>query len=241
MVDKEIILKSIEDVLLKCKPKSSSNFNTSLPMNIEDIEIDDFLVGSPKSGLMNKQIELQENNIDFSDAEIDSLVRYFGYDFKFINGLIYESKKFLKEWGGGSVEKMWRDKLPSVMRNLDSAIAKSVPLQQNTMLYRRGKFDGNMNVGDVGVWKGYTSTSYSSTGTTNVGGGDWDIEILALKGVKGINANAKATYYNDLYKEEVTDSLANHPNEKELLLGRNTKYVVLSKDVKNHTCRVVVF
>ena len=103
------------------------------------------------------------------------------------------------------------------------------------------KFDGNMNVGDVGVWKGYTSTSYSSTGTTNVGGGDWDIEILALKGVKGINANAKATYYNDLYKEEVTDSLANHPNEKELLLGRNTKYVVLSKDVKNHTCRVVGF
>ena len=242
MVDKKIIQKSINTAILKCsKPKSSSNYNTSLPMDIEDINLDDFIEDSYSNHLMDEQIKLQEEKVSFSDAELSDLTSYFGYNFKFINGLIYESKKFLKEWGGGSIEKMWRKKLPSVKRNLDSAIAKSIPLQQNTRLYRRGKFDITLDVGDTGVWEGYTSTSYSSSGTTSIGGGDWDIEIFALKGVKGINANANTKRYSDLYKSEITKPLTNHTNEEELLLGRNTKYTVLSVDEKNHEASVVVF
>ena len=242
MVDKKIIQKSINTAILKCsKPKSSSNYNTSLPMDIEDINLDDFIEYSYSNDLMDEQIKLQEDKVSFSDEEISALYSYFGYDFRFINGLIYESKKFLKEWGGGDVEAMWRERLPSVKHNLDSAIAKSIPLQQNTRLYRKGKFDITLDVGDTGVWKGYTSTSYSSDGTTDIGGGDWDIEIFALKGVKGINANANVRRYDPLHHSEVNKPITKHTNEDELLLGRNTKYTVLSVDEKNHEARVVVF
>lgn len=236
MVDKYIIQKNLYDVIDKCsKNKSSSNVNTSFPFDdITDIDLDDFKDASNKD--MENQIKSQEDNTNLSDNEFEALHGYFGNDFQWINGLIYDDKQFLKEYGGGTLEKMWREKLGSVIHDMDSSISKSVPLKENTTLHRIGKFDKNLGIGETGVWEGYTSTSYSSQGTSSIGGGDWDITILAMKGVKGINANAHTTLTNGSNHQ-----LTSHPNEKELLLGRKTKYTVLSKNLQNKECVVLVF
>ena len=117
---------------------------------------------------------------------------------------------------------------------LDNMIDKSPPLQENTVLYRYGTFDPNLMPGETGKWKSYTSTSFNSyiyTGIKkytgfNPGDDDWKIKIYAPKGTKGVVPcpNTGCTDW-----------------QSEFTLGRNQKYMVISRDPFKRTAEILLY
>ena len=114
-----------------------------------------------------------------------------------------------------------------MMRNLDSAMDKSLGLVENTKLFRYGYFDVNLNPGDKGIWKAYTSTSFQKRSAETYGvPGKYYIEIFANKNTKGLALN--------------DDRINGLTYEHEYLLSRNQEYQVLEVDHINKTVKVLL-
>ena len=107
---------------------------------------------------------------------------------------------------------------------MDSAIKKSPGLTQNTVLYRCGHWDTSLKKGDIGSFKGYSSTTYdSSVQDIFEKGNRYKIKIYADKGSKGIRLNSQFDAYE---------------SEKEWLLPRNQKFEVLKVDDVKQTVEI---
>ena len=124
---------------------------------------------------------------------------------------------------------------PQTLDILDNMIDKSPPLQENTVLYRLGSFDGDLIPGQTAKWKSYTSTSFNSYTAKNglkkyagfePGEDRYEIKIYAPQGTKGV-VPCQNTGCQDW--------------QSEFTLGRNQKYIVLSVDKVNKKAEVLLY
>lgn len=259
MVTYKHIIQTIEDYTLKCsKPKSSSNLNTTVPTeynvnkwdssrlsnySLELMKIEmEFHEGNKYSegydNLEKMQRELQDNTCDFSPKQEAYLSEYFSDGYKWINGILYESSSFYDHFTTRLINH-YEKKINSAKYNMDKAISNGTPLRMNTTLYSSLRLDDDLKVGDTGTWKGYVSTTFdieqlfqSSTGK------DYKVKILALEGVKGVCGQGQAKHLTD---ESYPRKLSTHPAEQEFLLGRNTNYILLSKNNDTKEATVLVY
>ena len=245
--------------IIKCsKPKSSSNVNTTVPLEynvnkwdssrlrnytIELGRIEREFIKSDKystiyTNLEKGQIELQDRTCEFSPKQEAYLSEYFGNGYKWINGILYNSPSFYNHFTSRLI-KHYESKINSAKYNIDKSISNGTPLRQNTVLYSSLRLDDDLKVGDTSSWKGYVSTTFdeeqlfqSSTGK------DYKVKILALKGVKGICGQGQSKHLTD---EGYPRKLSVHPSEQEFLLGRNTNYIILSKNNDTKEATVLVY
>ena len=184
---------------------------------VEDIKfVRDSLVRHKKTGRLlgkNEVAQILEERGLYSFNEMKSLKRYKSDTYEKINDMLWDNSKH--QWRKTVVKNLDKfiKETEREIEMLDAAIAKSPGLTQNTRLFRYGRFDGNMKVGDVGILKGFTSTSYVEDGIHGYKApGKKFIEILAPKGQKGVAMNGVSKFYNE---------------EHEFLLPRNQKYKVI--------------
>ena len=91
------------------------------------------------------------------------------------------------------------------------------------ILHRYGYFDKTLNVGDTGIFKGYTSTSYQYEAAESYKYSSKDnyyIQILADENIKGFAKNDPRT-------------IGDWDSEHEFILGRNQGYKVVDVDHEN--------
>ena len=167
--------------------------------------------------LEKKQIKKQEN-ISWSNDEKFAINLYGGGNHKLINGFIRQDeywKRYIKDLSKDELEELIND-IETWIKDLDSAIAKTHGLTQDTTLLRADDyFDTTLEVGDYGNFSGFPSTSYQERGADQFMNDErYKVTILAPKGTKGIAMNGKHGW-NAVGKEH------------EYLLPQNQKYLVL--------------
>ncbi len=252
----DIILKEIKDYVEKCgKPNYSSNVHTTLPseydilnnwdvwnyrtqmlfLESEFIESDKY--SNTYTNLEQAQVRLQERTCDFSLKEESYLSEYFGNGYKWINGILYDSPSFYNHFTKTLIDQ-YEGKINTAKHHIDRAMAKGTQLRQNTVLYSSLRLEDGIKVGEVGQWKGYISTSFDKEQMLSNTKKDYNVKILALKGVKGICGQGGAKHLTD---EGYPRKLSGHPAEQEFLLARNTNYLVLRKDDENREATVLVY
>lgn len=109
---------------------------------------------------------------------------------------------------------------------IHNAILKSPRLQQDTVLYRGGRWVSGLKAGDKGEFSSFSSTSYQESIAKGFGGGDrYKIKIYAPKGTKGVLVN---------------DDFDNEYHQHEWLLDKGQKYVVLSQNDETHEVEILL-
>ena len=189
--------------------------------------IEDNQVGKVKSldntPLENKQIKSQD--FKMTDEEIMEVSFFGGDGFKVINGYIYDLPSWYEhiQWyDEDEILEEIRD-IKEVCKHIDRVIAKSKGLTQKTTLHRYEYFDKTLNVGDTGIFKGYTSTSYQYEVAESYKYSSKDnyyIQILADENIKGFAKNDPRT-------------IGDWDSEHEFILGRNQGYKVVDVDHEN--------
>ena len=220
MITRDIILKTIDNAILKCKPNP-------YVLHRKDKEyIAKFILERFKEDLQHKQHEdnmeeleqnqfdEQKNNVDLTEIETRELIRYSDINYEFINDEIYHDKEFRELVRKGLVEE--GNDLSLSAKRLNRAINKSTGLLVDTVLYRGGHWDARLIEGSLGVWEGFTSTSFQRHDAE-----DFEIrdnrrlmKIYAPQGYKGLCINK----YNKL----------SYHQEHEFLLGTGVRFYVLS-------------
>lgn len=118
---------------------------------------------------------------------------------------------------------------------LDNMIARSPPLQENTLLYRIGVFDKNLKPGDTSKFKSYTSTSFNSyvakSGLRKYAGFEPDEECYQLKIYAPKGTHGVVPCQNTGCKDW----------QSEFTLGRNQKYIVISVDHFKKTAEILLY
>ena len=207
---------------------------------VPNINLDNY--ADDKNGsLEQKQLQLQ-NNVTYSDNEINELMFYTSSGSRSINGKIYNNDF----WNMG-IKGLWAgdmryvdNNFQKVKRNLDNAIDKSPSLQQDTKLYQGVYWDMKLNPGDTYTIKGYTSASFdrdeAKKFTLDQG---WITKYPNRIDEAPANGNFLVTYLTPAGKKvlcmndghQLEDRLlTTMPQEKEALMGRNTKCTVVSVD-----------
>lgn len=189
--------------------------------------VEDNQVGKVKSlentPLENKQIKSQ--NFQMTDDEIMEVSFFGGDGFKLINGYIYDLptwKEHIKWYDKDEILDEIKD-INETCKLIDKVIAKSKGLTQKTTLHRYGYFDKTLNVGDTGIFEGYTSTSYQYEAAESykyTSNDNYYIQILADENIKGFAKNDPRT-------------IGEYDFEHEFILGRNQGYKVVEVDHKN--------
>ena len=239
--------------IIKCsKPKSSSNANLH-PPDDWDMEWGTYDPDSPfapkdtynfresdRNGNMftnleTKQIDLQDKNTNFTEKQELEVSSYFGTGYMWINGILYDSPSFKNNFTNRLIEH-YKEKINKTVYSIDQAIANSQPLAQNTKLYSRMRINPDVKEGEIGKWDGYVSTSFYKDSTFSQSSEDYDVEILAVEGVKGICGNGSPKHIDTGMKY-----LSIHPAEEEFLLGRNTQYLMVKRNDNTKTATVLVF
>lgn len=244
----EVISKSIEDAIIKCgkgkQPYVSKFFKTRDEYLVEDVSLSpieitptlsitdvdeiklhkgiltDRYKDSNGDEILYGEIELNQDKVqkkvDYTMEEFAGVNHYSVNDYKLINGKLdptgeygdyYEKHTGMSGYVDDNIE--W----------IDQAIEKSPSLLKDTVVYRYGALPHDISEGDVGKFKGFTSTSFQE-GTVekfkNGYYGDLDtrykLKIYAPKGTRGV-------LVNDTFEAV---------KEHEWLLPRNQRYYVVS-------------
>lgn len=174
------------------------------------------------------QIDFQNENLEINPLGVLSLQKYFGDEYRHINGEL--NPKYQSQYlNGGYWENLSSDEKEIYhianqvyVKQIDSIIDESPGLVENTILYH-GTNDTNLvdihtRIGDKLNLKGYISTSFNEEVGKGYGSMPdcFVIRFLAPKGTKGICAN--------------TNGLTREPAEHEYLLGQGNKGVVADID-----------
>ena len=173
-----------------------------------------------------------QSGLPITDNEIDSVNTYINDGYKYINGSIYGTR-FWNELNSDEKE-VWRGKLPSIKKGLDSAISKTDGLIANMKLFHAGYWDISLEPGDEFQLKGYTSFSFRENsarsfmlGKHNLSDMDkWLMVACVPRGVKGLAVEGNI--------------FSNVPNEHEYLVGRGQKGTVLDYDEDKHIVYVLL-
>ena len=207
---------------------------------VPDINLEDY--ADDKNGsLEQKQLQLQ-NNVTYSDNEINELMFYTSSGSRSINGRIYNNDF----WNMG-IKGLWAgdmryvdNNFQKVKRNLDGAIDKSPSLQQDTKLYQGVYWDMKLNPGDTYTIKGYTSASFDKDEAKKFTlDQTWITKYPNRIDDAPANGNFLVTYLTPAGKKVLCMNdghqldgklLTSMPQEKEALMGRNTKCTVISVD-----------
>ncbi len=181
--------------------------------------IRDKLVRHRKSGRILGKSEVEQILLErglYNKDELKSLARYKSDTYERINDYLWNNAKHKHRKSISKDVDLLLKQIKKEIKMLDSAIEKSPGLTKNTRLVRFGEFDSNLKVGDEGVLKGFTSTSYVEDGIQGYKSGKKKyMEILAPKGQKGVSMNGVNRIFNE---------------EHEFLLPRNQRYRVLEVD-----------
>ena len=202
---------------------NSGEWHKSINKYIRDGEIQSYVHGWSEE-------ELTDGFVFGGDMGIYSLVED-GMDINDIFDMSnpYEKKQYEKYMKYEPMEIT----IPQVADTLRKVIDKT-KLQNDSIVYRVGKFDGNMKVGDYGKFEGLTSTTYNpkmidymKENYDWMDSSDYTMKIYAPKGTNGV-------VFGD-------NNLCDGDAESELLLNHNQKYVVLSVDKKNKECEILLY
>lgn len=219
--NKEVIKKKATSKLkpkTKTKSKNKPKKETKTKFKKSDYE-----KNNTRNTIIVKQDRLQKA-VNYTEDEVQSMT-YWGHSgYNYINGQICDTSHY-RRWltyvddKGKSIKE-----INEHIKNMDSAIKKSPGLTQNTVLYRCGHWDTSLKKGDIGSFKGYSSTTYdSSVQDIFEKGNRYKIKIYADKGSKGIRLNSQFDAYE---------------SEKEWLLPRNQKFEVLKVDDVKQTVEI---
>lgn len=206
MVEKDFIVKSIDEALNKCTdyPKANALRN----YNPEDYPNDTDSSFEAWSKQNEEQLKVEYERWD------KNRVHYYGKNtYHVINSMLWDND----DWKRGVERGIYDDQeyYDEFVEGLDKVIEKSPPIQVPTTVYRGGRFPQGMKIGDHGVLKGYTSTSYNPNTARGFKATDEDRYLITIRVAKG----TKGVLFNEQF-ETFTES--------ELLVGRNQKYVVLN-------------
>lgn len=122
-------------------------------------------------------------------------------------------------------------------KHISSAIQKSPPLQQDTVLYSYRELPLDIKEGNHGVIKNYGSCSFNEHVCEDIrDNGEWVqgekdrrymCKIYAMKGTQGVVLN-----------ERITDL---PPWQSEWLLNKNQRYIVWSKNDDDMTAEIILY
>ena len=122
-------------------------------------------------------------------------------------------------------------------RYLTSAIDKSPPLQQDTVLYSYRELPADIQVGDHGTFRGYSSCSYNPFVIESIEkSGGWvqgekdrryKVKVYAPFGTKGLVVGDTTS--------------TNWSWQSEWLLGKNQRYIVWSKNDFDRTAEIILY
>ena len=195
-----------------------------------DEDVDNFSLGR----IEEKNVDNQ--NFEFKNGELSSINSYFHSAYELLNSKLNNGKRW------NNLSKSERDSRASQLNTMDkhlsNVINSSKGLVEDTVLYRNGRFDVSLIVGDRIKFKGYTSTSFQKHVAEdwddtmeideNLGSINYVYKILAPKGTKGICANDK--------KYELTT----YPEEHEYLLGKDLEATIVDVDSENHIVTIAL-
>lgn len=173
----------------------------------------------------SRQVELQRQNTEYSDANVNALAYWFGSGHEEINDSTFKNRY----WQSMSVEeKKEKNKLLTpIKQQLTNAINKSEGLEQDTVLFYGGRFDIHLNAGDTVKFKGYTSFSFNKKSAEKFTGMGFLYKCLTPAGAKGVCGN--------------TDQLKNnHKIEHEFLRGKGLEGKIVSIDYANREVYVLM-
>ena len=214
------------------------------PRPIPKINIENFVLDNQKVGeahtiegtiLEKRQIHIQEKII-MSVDEFGSVKSYGGIEHFRINGYIRQNQNWIDYINSALTKGRTRDEViretKKIIRNMDSAIAKTPGLEQDSIIFRAcDTFEGHLRAGDVSSFKGYASCSFQKESAKGFhDDGRYMLKILAPKGQKGIAMNAK----NNGQK------FTTYSHEHEYLLPRNQEFQVLEVDHLNKTATILL-
>ena len=133
-------MRLINERLYEYDKRIFSDYKVGTPKDMDIVfpngkTIDDFKRDRFEDGkLVLEQAQLnQQGNMNFTDNELMGVDNYINEGHFYINGNIYDTR-FWKELNNDE-KQVWRDKLPSIKRGIDSAIEKSEGLTQDTLLF----------------------------------------------------------------------------------------------------------
>ena len=168
----------------------------------------------------------------------EDICRFIGYDFG--NGFVMPVLDFDKDNDPNYEGSPWVDmSMPQESKMLSQAIDKSPRVQSDCIVFRYGELPLDIPVGGHGTFKNFLSTSYNPyvafedipNGGTWVQGSHakqtrYKLTINVMKGTKGIVLN-RHTGCPDW--------------QSELLLDKNQRYIVLSRDDTNMTAEILLY
>ena len=189
---------------------------------IEDVQHTGFSI--EKTKLEKKQIKIQEG-MDVSIDERLAYDEYLGEKYYLVHGFLEPNKEW-ETMMSVALDPQERIRFyENVVRNIDVLMDRSHGLTQKTTLYSARDWDVNLRPGDVGIWKRYTSTSYSKDSAEGFMTSErYLVKILADEGQKGLAAN--------------DERFASFKHEHEFTLPRNQEYIVLDVNHETRTATI---
>ena len=213
-MNKKLILKTLNDAILKCGKSNPYTLSYKDKEFIDNLNLTDYHEDIQHDDYNNILEELEfiqddyQNELKFSENEINELMDYTQINYEFVNERLYEEDYKYNNM-------LPKDDIDKSIRILTRALNKGEGLLENTILHRYGFWDETMKEGDIGVFKGFTSTSYQKNETEMFNMDDRrQIKIYTPAGTKGLVLN--------------TDNGLSIHDEHEFLLNKGLRYYVLS-------------
>ena len=214
------------------------------PNKIPDIDFTKFIMDNQvgevhtiKNTLLEKkQINIQ-NKIGLTSDESFALHTYGGKSHDIINGFFtkdevweeYLSKRVSEGW---TEKEIIEDFENTFIKHIDSAMAKSPGLTQDTVIYSGAPFEGHLRVGDISSFDGYRSCSYQIDSAESFNYPErYMVKIYAPEGQKGIAMNGNGNH---------GERLGFYSHEHEFLLPKNQKFQVIEVDHEHQQATILL-
>ncbi len=258
MVQYKTLVNVINDYVLKCYPKENA-------LKYFEAHKEEFLKNSYPNVNLFQQRESVQEDVDYTFWEKTFLFSYASTYFVQLqqyNNEIYDSfERAYQDIYSDSVGKRDGDytlnveytdengeynadyiKMGDIQKGIDSAIERSPPINVDCVVYRYGRLPVDnkgepVNVGGHGKFKGYSGATYDSElvfdDYAQLHNSGWmnkenryNLTIYTPKGTKGV---------------AIGESVNCFPREKELLLGRNQKCIVLSRNDETKEAEILLY
>lgn len=198
-------------------------------MNARDEKDEGTYFHSPCGEMQDVQQKLQRE-IDYSDEECWSALRYNTDCFDFMNEHLYGKADHsdMYEYNYDTDE---RYSIPEMCDLLHGLIGKSPVVQENCVTYRYGPFPYDLKEGEIGSFDGFTSVSYNYTVAENFKKNNED----GGYGLGGWMKNNRKLMR--IWTPEGTPCMAmdkvsvgTQDFQSEILLDKGQKFIVISND-----------
>ena len=208
---------------------------TAKTIDVSNIQLESYKADTQSSSIKDigpmeaKQIEAQRK-IEFNEKDIQGMDYHLGPNYTDLTGYIFKSKSFqevLDRIPSEEGRKMFVDNIKEKLKQIEDIMEKTPGTLENTVYYRGGKLDENMEIGEIGKFDAPTSTSYrESTAKNFVEEGEYLMEVYAPKGTKGVVVNDGRFH--------------KHSSSHEYTLKPGQEYVILEIDRVNKKAKILL-